>query len=318
VLRARGNLGGLLPNRVDEKGAAMTVSQTTNRELEKGFEKGFKGSTGYIQATAGIAREVKDGIATTVNSKEWRDSMIDKIKGGIPGRSSGSLGVTGSMFENFGAGTPVMLHGMESVTRPEDIEKIVMSAHTGMMKATPSTGVLDYASLGSSINATVSAATSTGLKNAAEVMRSGQVSQFDKKDVKPAETKDAKPVSATLPKGLFSIFDPTNTGGLKNKSAEIAATDEVKKKEQESKAQTNVEEMKKGIFANPTMPKAEEKKPDAAKPAATAGKEASLSDVVASLNQLNTKVTQLIDVQKDIGNKQIRATKSNSNDVYAR
>lgn len=339
VLNAKGNLGGMLPER---KGSDnRTVAQVANKELETGFEKGFKGSTGYIQSTAGIARDIRDGIANTVNSKEWRDSMLNQIKGIIPGKSTGSLGTTGSLFENFGSGTPVMLHGVESVMRPEDLEKIVSSANAGLMKSIPSTGVIDYASLGKNIDATVSAAAkgqerlanemlltgqsvskeaatqASNMKNAAEVMRSGQVSQSDKKDSKSAEAKDAKPVSASLPKGLFSIFDPTNTGGLKNKQSEIAANDEVKKKEQEKKAATNVEEMKKGIAENAPSSKPEEKKPEAAKSTVTAGKEATLSDVVASLNQLNTKVTQLIDVQKDMGNKQIRATKANSKDVYA-
>ena len=45
-------------------------------------------------------------------------------------------------------------------------------------------------------------------------------------------------------------------------------------------------------------------------------KEATLSDVVASLNQLNTKMGQLITQQADIGNKQVRATKSNSSNLY--
>ncbi len=280
----------------------------------------------YYQQLSGDIKEGKttDKIQSPTQAlgkfTQWTEDFIGWVNNKLPKlqRSAGSLGATGSMFENFGSGTMVELHGMESVMRPQDLEKVMMEAHKGMLKATPSTGVLDYASLSSNINTTVSAATSTGLKNAAEVMRSGQASYNDKKDAKTTETKDAKPVSATLPKNNFLLFDPTNAGGLKNKSAEIAATDEVKKKEQESKAQTNVEEMKKGIFSNPTMPKAEEKKPDTAKPGAVTSKEASLSDVVASLNQLNTKVTQLIDVQKDIGNKQIRATKSNSNDVYAR
>lgn len=305
MLKARGSYTGIgLP----ENKQNQTYYQQLSGDIKEG--KTTDKIQSPTQALGRFSQWTEDFIG-------WVNNKLPKLEG-VQKRSNGSLGATGSLFENFGAGTMVQLHGMESVMRPQDLEKVMQEAHKGMLKATPSTGVLDYASLSSNINTTVSAATSTGLKNAAEVMRSGQASYSDKKDAKTTETKDAKPVSATLPKNNFLLFDPTNAGGLKNKSAEIAATDEVKKKEQEAKAQTNVEEMKKGIFSNPTTPKTEEKKSDAAKPGAVTGKEASLSDVVASLNQLNTKVTQLIDVQKDIGNKQIRATKSNSNDVYAR
>ncbi len=329
MLKARGSYTGIgLPEN--------TQKQTYYQQLSGDIKEGK--TTDKIQSpTQAIGRFTQ----WTEDFIGWVNNKLPKLEG-VQKRSNGSLGATGSMFENFGSGTMVQLHGMESVMRPQDLEKVMQEAHKGIMKATPSTGMLDYASLGANISTTVSAATkgqeqiakemliagqsiskegamqASNMRNAAEVMKSGQASQGDKKDAKTTETKEAKPVSATLPKNNFLLFDPTNAGGLKNKSAEIAATDEVKKKEQESKAQTNVEEMKKGIFANPTTPKPEETKPDTAKPGAVTSKEASLSDVVASLNQLNTKVTQLIDVQKDIGNKQIRATKSNSNDVYAR
>lgn len=47
-----------------------------------------------------------------------------------------------------------------------------------------------------------------------------------------------------------------------------------------------------------------------AKPSTTGGKEATLNDVVASLNTLNTKMGQLLAQHEDLGNKQVRATKN--------
>jgi hypothetical protein len=46
--------------------------------------------------------------------------------------------------------------------------------------------------------------------------------------------------------------------------------------------------------------------------------DASLNDVVASLNQLNTRMAQLLDAQMDLGTRQIRATKSNNANLFAR
>lgn len=47
------------------------------------------------------------------------------------GRASGSLGMTGNLFENFGKETPVMLHGVESVVTPPQMEQIMGSSLVG-------------------------------------------------------------------------------------------------------------------------------------------------------------------------------------------
>ena len=65
--------------------------------------------------------------------------------------------------------------------------------------------------------------------------------------------------------------------------------------------------------ADASKPKTDKKEDKSSTPAK---KEATLSDVVASLNQLNTKMGQMLAQQADIGNKQVRATKSNSSNLY--
>ncbi len=52
--------------------------------------------------------------------------------------------------------------------------------------------------------------------------------------------------------------------------------------------------------------------------ASTLSSDASLNDLLGALNQLNTKMSQLIDTHADVGSKQIRATKSNNANLYAR
>ena len=54
------------------------------------------------------------------------------------------------------------------------------------------------------------------------------------------------------------------------------------------------------------------------KPIMPARSDASLNDVVAALNQLNSKMGQLLDSHTDIGNKQLRAVQSNNANLFAR
>jgi len=58
----------------------------------------------------------------------------------LPRRQGGSLDMTGGMFENWGKGTMVELHGMEGVMRPQDIEKIVETSLGGAKKTLSSAG----------------------------------------------------------------------------------------------------------------------------------------------------------------------------------
>jgi len=46
-------------------------------------------------------------------------------------RATGSLGMTGSLFENFGKGTPAMLHGTEAVVTPEQMSGIINNSLVG-------------------------------------------------------------------------------------------------------------------------------------------------------------------------------------------
>jgi hypothetical protein len=46
----------------------------------------------------------------------------------VGGRAGGSLGATGGLFENFGSGTPMELHGTEGVVTPGQMSDIVANA----------------------------------------------------------------------------------------------------------------------------------------------------------------------------------------------
>jgi hypothetical protein len=52
-----------------------------------------------------------------------------------PSRAFGSMGAAGKLFEDWGAGTDVTLHGMEAVVRPEDFKNIFKSSLGGIGQA---------------------------------------------------------------------------------------------------------------------------------------------------------------------------------------
>jgi uncharacterized protein YoxC len=93
--------------------------------------------------------------------------------------------------------------------------------------------------------------------------------------------------------------------GIKTKTAEIpkAVKDATAKTAEETAA------------AAANKPKPAET--TAAKPA-VGSKDATLNDVVSSLNMLNKQMGQLLSQTEDLGARQIKATKSNGSNIYAR
>jgi muramidase (phage lysozyme) len=59
---------------------------------------------------------------------------------GLPGRSSGSLGATNKLIEDFGKGTPVMLHGREGVITEKQLQAFGNSAMSAGLAAQQSKG----------------------------------------------------------------------------------------------------------------------------------------------------------------------------------
>jgi hypothetical protein len=60
---------------------------------------------------------------------------LDSINNFRPNNNVGTLGRTGSFFDNFGPGTDVTLHGIEGVFRPEHIEDIMTRSSKGTISA---------------------------------------------------------------------------------------------------------------------------------------------------------------------------------------
>ncbi len=101
---------------------------------------------GFANIFFEVTRKIKDSLTpdwftfltTPVEELRARNSgkiasMIGPYADFAPGdrpnnRYLGSLGATGRLFENFGSGTPMMLHGTESVVTPEQMNTVINSA----------------------------------------------------------------------------------------------------------------------------------------------------------------------------------------------
>ena len=90
------------------------------------------GAAGLLAGSVipGVGNAVGAAIGTLVGAIAGGLGLIDYglVDNKPPGRDTGSLGKTGKLFENFGSGTPVTLHGIESVSTPEQIGEIVSNA----------------------------------------------------------------------------------------------------------------------------------------------------------------------------------------------
>ena len=119
--------------------------------------------------------------------------------------------------------------------------------------------------------------------------------------VSPADNiKSMMPASNELKAAMMATMNATQEYAKKPTAMSAEETDRARQEAMKKQA-ANLE-------ANNQSGKELKMKPDTA----------TLSDVVASLNSLNSKLTQLLDVQVDIGSKQIRATKSNNRNLFER
>lgn len=126
--------------RIGKDGKETSFAQ----ELEKGVEKGVEGkqdlkgkspkqALAERSAAGGTAGDIGNVIGSTGATLAKLTSMtIDTVAnlsiGGVKERNKGTVEMTGQMFEDWGKGTLVALHGTEGVYRPEDIMSLLKGA----------------------------------------------------------------------------------------------------------------------------------------------------------------------------------------------
>lgn len=101
--------------------SVMTMGERASTFLMEGLES-FVGlfSSDFAKRMAGsrIESQTESGI-------ELKRLKSGAVGSAVPSRAAGSLGVTGNLFENWGSGTPAMLHGTEAVVTPAQMDAIV-------------------------------------------------------------------------------------------------------------------------------------------------------------------------------------------------
>lgn len=97
---------------------------------------------GPIGAAIGVAL---GGIVGGFLGKSAADAGANAA--GLPGRSDGSMGATGKLIEDFGKGTPMMLHGREGIVTEKQLHEFGNSAITaglGASNRSSQAGVLGH------------------------------------------------------------------------------------------------------------------------------------------------------------------------------
>jgi hypothetical protein len=109
------------------------------------------------------------------------DTVATRILKNLPGRATGSLGATGSIFEDFGPeGRLVRLHGVESVMTPKNVEDLLENAQAGVMKGLASTTSTDSAT--SAESAKMSETVTSTLSTLATQITNSNQAQISKLD----------------------------------------------------------------------------------------------------------------------------------------
>lgn len=205
---------------------------------------------------------------------------------GPASREEGSFGAVGKLIEDFGKGTPAVLHGKEGVVTESQLKDIVGSAmQMGASKPSASKPTASIESILGQAKATVSAPTVEAPTGVADVF-SKFSSMFSKTSAGP-ESK----INGLA--GQMSAIQNSVTANLADVKSATAKTTPIETPE----------------------PKVE-KEPKAEKETVSATATASLNDVVTALNDLNKQMEQVIfntSEMADTASKQVRATKSLSN-----
>jgi hypothetical protein len=119
---------GQRPAQVNTEG----MSDVQRQSAERAAQGGTLGTT--VRTASDLSTAAANAFeATTATIKE--NLIVTgnlQINGGtnIPGRATGSIGETGNIVEDFGAGTLTMLHGKESVLTEDQLKELATGAKT--------------------------------------------------------------------------------------------------------------------------------------------------------------------------------------------
>jgi hypothetical protein len=248
-LRTSYNRASSAPDRskmTDAEAAAYDVN--TSKELRQGLDHLGKTNSKVIAEGMLAAGQVASDAGKVISA--GGQAAVEAVQAKGKKRNLGSVGATNQLFEDFGQGTLMELHGKETIL------------------------------------------TENQFKDLAKGIRSTSIAEV-------AQIRSDRPGSSQMFKAVMDQ--------IKSSDSAIGQGAAQEKANKEGRGQLMQEVM---------ASKPESRKDDSAM--AIKDKKATLDDVVTSLNQLNIKMGQLLDTNIEIGAKQIRATRSNSRNLFER
>lgn len=187
-------LSGLITTR-DQQGRVtgqQNFTQAIEGQLREGYNQSnqqgtrpagasdrqtFMDNAGRVEPFTGADALKSIGQITGNVAKITAEKIDSLVIGGqkIPGKSSGSLGTTGSLIEDFGTGTLAMLHGKEGVitedqlknialgSKNQGIESMITTVKNAIPKGAPtSSSSLNLTDVAKSISTTISSSITGG------------------------------------------------------------------------------------------------------------------------------------------------------------
>jgi len=236
----------------ERSGFRGTVEGGINKVKDK-VDDVIKTGKEYINPTGPGRQPSPDRPVTTQESSAADEAVkkAEEYRKNVPKRQGGSLGEAGKLFENWGSGTLVELHGMESVMKPEDLEKIVGSS-LGAVKKTmsevSSSGGIDVSKISKDISTSISAApakqssTSTAPKMPDMGQMSVSMAKMGLKDDQKKVFDEMMSLNATQSKEKLESLKAENEAAKKANKAAADARDAIEEKlEKEGKGIKDLE-----------------------------------------------------------------------------
>lgn len=116
-------------------GPEKGVARAAEDEIEAGRQQRIQGTDrpkGILQGV-GYGTDVVGDVAAAGLGAANKGAA--KVGEAVQKRQGGSLEMAGKLFENWGQGTLVELHGLEAVMRPEDMKRVLSASMGGMGEA---------------------------------------------------------------------------------------------------------------------------------------------------------------------------------------
>jgi hypothetical protein len=135
--RLKGGTDPLLDSAAELRTAQIDANKATNDFIVNGIVPATEAMTALANATAAAAKAITPERSQELRTNKRTGTEQDKDgyyeyeqyqNEAFGGRSGGSLEATGKFIEDFGTGTPMMLHGREGVITEAQLNSLIKSA----------------------------------------------------------------------------------------------------------------------------------------------------------------------------------------------